>query len=1123
MKKFFNRDNLLDLLFIFCLSLVPLLWYKSHNSFAIGHDLFFPLDPLVLFKDRMFLWSGQLPLGFNYSQFIGLIMVDLPEVFLSLLGLPVIIVQKITFMYWFFVLGVSAYILASVLTRERFIKLFMVVFYVFNHFFLQAWFIAERATFSIAIAFPLLIAILILFFQKKISPVKSAILFNLVLFFFNGGGSLPLFGGVLVGITLTFLFFGALFIIKDRKKAIRPLCVFLFLGSGIFIPLNAYYLFPLFSFAKNSYGSLLAGSGGVEGISAWIDVISKNASMINLFRLQGIPDWYDNNVHIYANFFLNNPLLIFISFLFPVLAFFSLFLPLSRIQKIYTTFFSLLALFSMIFMAGSHPPLGSLYMVLVERIPGFAAFRTPFYKFAYPLWITYGFLIGTTLVYITRLMGKKTKIFLQTMCILCVLLYNYPFFLGNFFIWNKPFTTMIDLPPYVFEFMKWENSLSDKDGQILYLPEQNEDWKVDMYTWNYFSFSPLPSLFATHPYILNSRSLAGQQRVLINGLYTSLKNNNIKYFTALNNLFGIEYIVLRNDFNAKVKGYETESPLVYKKILNGNTNFFSYVKDIGAWSIYKIDKGNPLVVSNVTTVEDKEHFGSDVSAFLDFYTEEMDRKLSSVLFTSQNISQKIPKKEVIFADCIDCSKTDEFIPVSLPYIRILPDFALYPLITLKEQKAEKLYVKKRYLLINHLLLLSTKRLSEIKQLVVQKRSEKSIAHTLEEYVAIIEKINKELNKGDDNREEEKMLFKVNRFFKEENAILQRISDENTLPGKTISELRKAQEKLINLYYIYKKKEYIYPPLTLKHYYFSVERDDTYDIYIEKEKLPSSNPVTISLDNKLSTISANSGENEKFLVMKDKVLTKGEHALLLGISSPEERILTKEVLSVQDGCNQYSASLSNKNIFYSLKFSYRSTLGDGPYVKILEKMSNGKEDIIYSVSLEKTTDWKSYADRFQKKNNGNFTLFFCSQVLTMNPSMVEFRDIIVAPVYIPKVAVKKTDIRQTILPQVQIKKINQTTFEYSVKGARDSFILILPQQYDMGWEASIDNVTLPKSNHYIANLYQNGFFIDKKGAYSVVVTFAPQRPYIKGWVISLVILVACCTILIVKGRKHNEKN
>ena len=74
MRKFLKRDNLFDILFIFCLSLVPLLWYKNPNSFAIGHDLFFPLDPLVLFRDRMFLWSGQLPLGFNYSQFIGLII-----------------------------------------------------------------------------------------------------------------------------------------------------------------------------------------------------------------------------------------------------------------------------------------------------------------------------------------------------------------------------------------------------------------------------------------------------------------------------------------------------------------------------------------------------------------------------------------------------------------------------------------------------------------------------------------------------------------------------------------------------------------------------------------------------------------------------------------------------------------------------------------------------------------------------------------------------------------------------------------------------------------------------------------------------------------------------------------
>ena len=1113
MRKFLKRDNLFDILFIFCLSLVPLLWYKNPNSFAIGHDLFFPLDPLVLFRDRMFLWSGQLPLGFNYSQFIGLIMVDLPEVFLSFIGLPVIIVQKITFIFWFFVIGVSAYVLASVLTRERFIKLFMAVFYIFNHFFLQAWFIAERATFSIASAFPLLIAILILFFQKKLSPVKSAILFNLVLFFLNGGGSLPLFGGVLVGTTITFLFFGTLFIIKDKKNAFRSLCVFSLLGTGIFIFLNAYYLFPLFSFAKDTYGSLLAGSGGVEGIAAWIDVISKNASMINLFRLQGIPDWYGNDIHVYANVFLNNPLLIFISFLFPILAFFSMFLPFSKGQKIYITFFSILALFSMIFMAGSHPPLGGLYMILVERVPGFAAFRTPFYKFAYPLWLSYGFLIGITLAYLTRLLGKKTKIILQSACIIVVLLYNYPFFLGNFFIWNKPFTTMIDLPPYVAEFMKWEGSLSDKDGQ-------NEDWKVDMYTWNYFSFSPLPSLFATHPYVLNSRSLAGQQRVLINGLYASLRNNNIKDFTALNNLFGIEYIVLRNDFDSNEKGYETESPLVYKKILNDNVNFFSYVKDIGVWSIYKINKGSPLVVSSVTTVEDNKHFESDVPAFLDFYTQEMNRKPASLLFTSQNMFRDVPNKEVIFVDCVDCSKTDEFIPVSLPYVRILPDSALYPLITLKEQQTEQLYVKDRNLLITHFLLLSTKRLSEIQQLVLQKRSERSIVRALEEYVAILERINKKLKNGGSNREEEKIIFKFNRFLIEENAILQKISDENTFPGQTINELRKAQEKLINLYYVYKDKEYIYPSLTLKHYYFSVERDDIYDIYIEKEKLPFS-PITLSLDNKFSTISANFGDNAKYFVVENKALSKGDHTLLLEILFPEEQPLTKEVLSVQNDCKQSTIDLSNKNSFFLLKFSYRTKLDRRAYIKILEKTSSRTKDIVYSNSLDRATDWQSYADVFQKKNNGNFTVLFCSK--EFDPVIAEFRDISITPVYIPKIVVKKANINQTILPQVQVRKINQTAFEYSVKGAVDPFILLLDQQYDTGWEASIDGVKLPKSKHYTANLYQNGFLIDKKGKYSVFVTFGPQRIYVIGWTVSLITFVTCIVIFVVKERKHDSKN
>src|SRR3989344_3994819 len=110
-----------------------------------------------------------------------------------------------------------------------------------------------------------------------------------------------------------------------------------------------------------TYYQGMTAVGGITAVLEWSKEISKYASFLNVIRLQGIPDWYDNPLHPYSEIMLKNAVFIFASFAIPTVVFSSLFIRKSLPNQKTVLFFTILALAGLLFTAGSHPPFGFIY------------------------------------------------------------------------------------------------------------------------------------------------------------------------------------------------------------------------------------------------------------------------------------------------------------------------------------------------------------------------------------------------------------------------------------------------------------------------------------------------------------------------------------------------------------------------------------------------------------------------------------------------------------------------------------------------------------------------------------------------------------------------------------------
>lgn len=1114
MKKFLNKNTLLDLFFIFILSLTPLLWFKD-QTIMLGHDNVFPLDPLVFLQGRLSTWIDH---GFGQSQslIMGTIPIHLIDAIPYLFGFGLQATQKIVYVFWFFMMGLSAYILASVLNKEsRIFKLTAVIFYIFNFFILQAWWIGERTKFSAYIAFPLIIAIFIQIYRKKISFIKGGILSALIFSFFNAGGlyGISLYGGLFIGLAVFIIFFSLISLSKKDYLPIKRFFLVFFVGFFFFILLNSYYVFPTISKIQEQYSRGFRSGGGASGFVDWADEISANASFINILRLQGIADWYDNPEHPYSKYFLTNSLLIAISFLWPALTFFSLiFKRRNEKQEMVFYFFSVFLL-GAFFAAGTHPPLGGIYEGFMKHIPGSLAFRSPYYKFAPAIFLSASFLIA---FFVDHFQGKNKKI-IFSLLIITVLIYHFPYFTGDFFSWRKGYSTRLTIPQYVTDFSEWINNEKKDDGRIVMLPPNNPDFQYSMYNWGYLSFQSLPTLFSNDSVIINNDRIYTDERNIVTALYNALLNNDSILASKLIKILRVKYFLVQRDRYNDPKSYITTDHRIYKSSLEKLG--IKKEKEFGEWDVYKVDQTTLpqiFLVNDLSLLDGKDLNSSEYFDFFDDPLLFLETSGNSIISTS-----KFGEEKYYVPECLNClNKNKPF--VIFPQRNILPDSPFYELVLLNEKRT--FGVKKGKVGIYNNLGISLKRISEIRQLIFENKDvpEKLINN----YLALLNNINEEFKSLGKFEDRFQVADDLDHYMEAQKNFLLAALGSYATTGNKASILGKSFQAISSVRTTIDLYLFKLDTVNNRLYKFNNEKAGNYNIYLRKRDfdsiLKNDSKIIVEVDEKDNKeVKYDKSSDVKWYDLGSLNFDKGSHQLLVSFSEPPNLIDELKVDKTEFNSNGenvcYTGGIkefNNKNI-YRLKVNYRNDFSEDLYLYIWELKIDKK--LVKDVIKLKTGLGEEQFSTLIKSYGGSkgFSIGLCSRVLTKEVLKNKV-GVNVSQIIDPDLILTSETKKVKEISTVNFKKISPTKYTVSFSNSESSFLAFM-SRYDEGWILSGF-----EKNHFRINSYANGWKIDKKGNYNLVLEYKTQNNFRIGVFVSIISFIVCIFCLLHLNRNKIRK-
>jgi len=1112
----FKKFKLLEIFLLFLLSLTPLLWYKASNSLALGHDMGYPLSPIDHFLDRIFTWTNRGGLGSDQQIAVGGFFLHGIEAFINYLGFSVFDTQKIVFIFWMFMPMFAMYLLANSffpLKKQWFLRLFISIFYVFNHFNLQAWSIAERTKFSVLTAIPLMSLLFFKLEQKNINKLKAFFLIALVFFLFNGGGTPPFFGPVALILILVCLYF--LILDLKNKKSFSDSCVSQIKNLSYFIftftLVNAYWIFPLYGTYLTSYTQKITESGGLSGINAWIETLSTNTTDINLLRFMGIPDWYDNILHPYSQKFLNSSLLILVSYILGFLVIFGILLMKTKIEKKVITFFAVIFVFSVVFASGYQDPFGWFYKLLINYLPGFSVFRTPFYKFGVTLWFAGSFLIAFGIYKLVNIakINKFFKNFIFGLSIIFLLLYNYPFFNGSFFDFMKdPYSTMVQLPEYVLE----SKDALDKvrDGRVFLLPPQEEEKKADQYKWGYWSTTLLTSSLTNTATLSNDHSKSNIEAYLILQTQNALKNKDLPLFYKYSNLLGVSHILLREDYSSNRFIQD------YKYVLEENSGNFSLVWNLGDWSLFEIKRNDNISKSlSIVTKED-----SIKNPELVFYVD------SYITAPKGKGFDYISVPEVYLSRCLGCDKSIYIWSNLSEPERFWPGTLFFPFV----KKAEDEYffnLKSDSERIEYLAQTSLKRVREIDLMYIiyeatNEKIYKSLSYQQEDLIRILELLKNYSSSQDvyDLNLINKASITVNNELKLSYQILSKMMYDSSI----FTRMQDNIDKLNSVKRVLESYDWISDENSLK-FAFYLGKSGNYKINLDSDffgkYIDGINEATLYVDD-LAT------DEEK--VFLDEGLHKFE---LKPITIPNiyKGDYERNIVSKNDSLGCINEKLTNldKDSVYNVSFQTKVLDGNSPWIEIVtedqSKSLNLKKYIVNQALSSNPNIWKEIEFDFS-------TTEFPQDVLEINicvypkegiPSNTLVKDIQIKNNLPLNLILSKIEEKPNlVLSDFTFTKINNTKYIGTYQKVSNlSEFIILPTGYNDNWKLNVTDKRTGKSyildsqKHLVANGYANGWVFDVSGEYDLEAYYLPQRWYVLGWGISLFSIIFIGLYILVK--------
>lgn len=1110
MKYKFIRKHL-EILVVCLLGLTPLLWFRGQEV-ILGHDSGLPIDPVNHFLDRLSMWTYRFGVGNDQSYATPGFFFHGFEALVQFFTNNLQLTQKITFVFWFIIPGLMMFYLGRKVEDKfelKFIALPAAAFYMFNHFLLQAWFVAERTKISLYAALPLLIVLFFDWMEEKRSTMLTAIYISLLFFFLNGLASLPLFGSVIVA----FLVFTSFYLVLHHsKKDVLRISILYIETFCISFFLQLYWLLPYSTYLRSSYQKSVEFFGGESGILGWVKYISENSSISNILRLQGVPEWYQNPLHPYASIFLNNPILIFVSIMIPILCFAPFVFIRGKEKRIYLMFFGFLALVSIVFVSGAHPPFGFFYLLLVEYIPGFIAFRTPFYKFGSGLWFSYAILIGVSMGFILHKVGvkKRSEIVFKVIIIVGIVMYSFPFLNGSFFDYIKgQRTNRIQVPSYIYQFEEWSKN-EGKNHRVLVLPEPNRDLPIDAYTWGYWSLAPITTLL-TNNSVLNLNSyLTDTEKVLIDQMYKKMgAHDDTWYRTA--QLLDIDTLLLRHDFDWSLKDTPTTSPEKYSYLINDN--HVSNVQKFGKWDLLSIKKANH---SNVKSFGGLTAIYGDQKTIPDIVSLPTYNSKRAIFSVMQN--QQVPEQSYAYlikdsytvATCVMCNLEYKFINQDLFTPLILRGSRFYPI--------TKYFVANNYTRNKTAISLSYQSLENLleTQKAIDLGTKTSSLKLYTDYyqnslTQLIYAVKNEYRKS--NNYDIDITLELLSNWHLQTLILKQIEDRIMTSAGRYNDLylnsflsysqkiSKLSSDMDNL--IWRTKSVDEKKLIIR-----TKLDGIYTLFVKSNNRVSNDKHAFKLSINGQEIPGPSSEFADFNEYHYINLKKGENRISLNQESPNlfSGATSIEFSKENAQCIKSNLVKTERNEIFKISFKH-STFDNGKF--FIRPFSEGTalkatDDVETIIS----NSHEQYYETDYAGAGNSFYILICNREnpksrTNTNLSIKDFR---INLVNIPEIiAYNNLSTRDDITSTPRTRKIKQTEYDIDKIDTRTR-IIGFTQSYDSNWVGS--------GQHILLNGYANGWILDK-GTNAFTINYSLQNLFIIGAIISFISFCVCISFIILR--------
>lgn len=1140
MKKLLTKDWCVYLLYII-IALIGIwfltkLWIPQGYAIA-GHDSGLALDAGGFLKTRFFAWDDRIGFGADNSPHFGSVVLHFIDYVLAIFGPSLYAGSQLAVFFWIGMLFVFSAIFSYSIKEKlgRFFPYFFPIFITFNFFIFQSIFILERAKYELICATLIFLTFALkILFDKTTSILKSSIIFSFILSIFNGGSwlGLPLYGALLVSGTVYLLY--ALIVAVKKKDSLlfKRALIFSILSLVFLILLNLYSILPFVSTLVSSDYAKVVGAGTISAGKEWLDFLSRGSYFMNLFRFQGVPEWYltgglPNPEYSYAALYLTNSLPVFISFILPIISLSGLLYAKGKIERYLISFFAILFLVSMFFTSGTNSPLGFIYTFLYEKVPGFSIFRSPYYKFASSFILSYSALLAYSLsklgefvfLKINKLFKLRLKIIFFMAGLLFVLIVSASWFSynsiifnkDNLFKWQPDKSTLVKVPGYATEFNNWLKD-TNFSGRALMVPAFDGSSGNDNYTWGYWSLSPLPSiLFTNGSFVANDVANNPIESDKINKLYTLFLQKSPVFFDFSKKL-GIDYIFLRGDYLAQDNNIKEE----YLRITKGfvNNGDLKLVKTIGPWSLYKVtgvesDNTFRLADTLFSVPDDHIHLSKELTILKYINGDWVDQKDAD-----NNKVKNLVSQEFFPLGCDSCLVENLGKHADYPPVRVLPNSPFY---VIKEKRNEKILLNAKdenSKLAAYLGLTMTK-LSEVRSMVDLKIDKKYVNRGLNDIDNYMENINNLLSGSISLRSN---FYFASKIYETINPVQRYFRDyvNNSNFGYEKSETKDSMFKILWQSTLLKKQ---YNNLINggenwnldKVYNIDLPSSGQYNFLIDQETLPSDHKggVVFPSNIMLSTgqnLSPNGLQDSRWVFVGPAEFPKTGKLNLTFQNLPDLfQITKKEQVDFPTGTH---GCLIGKIDNFNKYRNYVLTLSSDVYLPNMRLYI--KENSQYHPLTDEFLRGDIEIDVSLNPDGAPFKYFFSPSAGAYEPliylcrydgSIPQNVKLSALEIFNPEIYVVKNNAIKAGAAQVTYKKIDPTRYSITTDKLSGDMVLVFGQLFNGQWKLT-DTNGIPIAHHFIINGYENGWLLPGGKAYNLSLVYRPQELFEKGLKISI---------------------